>query len=93
MVVVCLDRGYLSPEYASFGHISTAVDTFSFGIVVLEIISGRKNIDFGKPEGQHILLQWVRIYSFLSNHYCGCALDYCYYLDCLHLRCDDAFGV
>ena len=68
VVVVCLDRGYLSPEYASFGHISTAIDTFSFGIVVLEIISGRKNIDFEKPQGQHILLQWVRIYSFLSNH-------------------------
>jgi serine/threonine protein kinase len=68
MVIVYLDRGYLSPEYASFGHISTAIDTFSFGIVILEIISGRKNIDFGKPEGQHILLQWVHIYSLTSNH-------------------------
>lgn len=60
MVVVCLDRGYLAPEYASFGHISTSTDTFSFGVVILEIISGRKNIDFVKPEGQNILLQWVR---------------------------------
>ena len=68
VVVVCLDRGYLSPEYASFGHISTSIDTFSFGIVILEIISGRKNIDFGKPEGQHILLQWVHIYNVTSNH-------------------------
>jgi serine/threonine protein kinase len=75
VVVVCLDRGYLSPEYASFGHISTAIDIFSFGIVILEIISGRKNIDFRKPEGQHILLQWVHINSLASNHplwpYCG----------------------
>jgi hypothetical protein len=49
----------MSPEYASFGHISTAIDVFSFGIIILEIISGRKNIDIGKPSEQQILLQWV----------------------------------
>ena len=57
----CHERGYLSPEYASFGHISTAVDVYSFGIMILEIISGRKNLDFEKPPEQQILLQWVWI--------------------------------
>jgi len=52
-------RGYLSPEYASFGHISTALDVYSFGIMILEIISGRKNMDFEKPPDQQILQQWA----------------------------------
>ena len=55
----CHKRGYLSPEYASFGHISTAIDVYSFGIMILEIISGRKNLDFEKPLDQQVLLQWV----------------------------------
>ena len=59
VVILCHKRGYMSPEYASFGHISTTIDVFSFGIIILEIISGRKNIDIEKPPEQHILLQWV----------------------------------
>ncbi|KAI3775702.1 hypothetical protein L1987_45451 [Smallanthus sonchifolius] len=34
--------GYTAPEYILYGHLSEKVDTFSFGIVILEIISGRK---------------------------------------------------
>ncbi|KAK1421491.1 hypothetical protein QVD17_23856 [Tagetes erecta] len=34
--------GYTAPEYILYGHLSDKVDTFSFGIVILEIISGRK---------------------------------------------------
>ncbi|KAM0067679.1 putative protein kinase RLK-Pelle-DLSV family [Helianthus debilis subsp. tardiflorus] len=34
--------GYTAPEYVLYGHLSDKVDTFSFGIVILEIISGRK---------------------------------------------------
>ncbi|KAJ9566303.1 hypothetical protein OSB04_002269 [Centaurea solstitialis] len=35
--------GYMSPEYAMNGHFSTKSDVFSFGVLVLEIISGQKN--------------------------------------------------
>ncbi|PRQ20067.1 putative protein kinase RLK-Pelle-DLSV family [Rosa chinensis] len=35
--------GYMSPEYAVFGRYSTKSDVFSFGIIILEIISGKKN--------------------------------------------------
>ncbi|KAL8259174.1 hypothetical protein R6Q59_027127 [Mikania micrantha] len=34
--------GYTPPEYVLYGHLSDKVDTFSFGIVILEIISGQK---------------------------------------------------
>nr|POE95893.1 g-type lectin s-receptor-like serine/threonine-protein kinase rks1 [Quercus suber] len=35
--------GYMSPEYVIFGKFSTKSDVFSFGIILLEIISGKKN--------------------------------------------------
>ncbi|XP_023760090.1 cysteine-rich receptor-like protein kinase 2 [Lactuca sativa] len=34
--------GYTAPEYATHGHLSEKVDTYSFGVVALEIISGRR---------------------------------------------------
>ncbi|KAF3959053.1 hypothetical protein CMV_016099 [Castanea mollissima] len=37
--------GYMSPEYAVFGKFSIKSDVFSFGVVLLEIISGKKNND------------------------------------------------
>ncbi|XLU26369.1 hypothetical protein S245_062435, partial [Arachis hypogaea] len=38
--------GYMSPEYALDGLFSTKSDVFSFGVVLLEIISGKKNTGF-----------------------------------------------
>ncbi|CAO2206285.1 unnamed protein product [Urochloa humidicola] len=35
--------GYMSPEYAYWGHVSTKSDMFSFGVIVLEMVTGRKN--------------------------------------------------
>ncbi|GMY34786.1 G-type lectin S-receptor-like serine/threonine-protein kinase RKS1 [Fagus crenata] len=37
--------GYMSPEYAVFGKFSTKSDVFSFGVILLEIVSGKKNSD------------------------------------------------
>lgn len=42
--------GYMSPEYAMSGHFSVKSDVFSFGVLVLEIISGEKNWGFSLPE-------------------------------------------
>lgn len=38
--------GYLAPEYALSGQYSVKTDTFSFGVLMLEIISGKKNRSF-----------------------------------------------
>ncbi|XP_023758523.1 receptor-like serine/threonine-protein kinase SD1-8 [Lactuca sativa] len=35
--------GYMSPEYAMEGHFSTKSDVFSFGVLILEIVSGKRN--------------------------------------------------
>ncbi|KAG4982843.1 hypothetical protein JHK87_027592 [Glycine soja] len=37
--------GYMSPEYAIFGQFSEKSDVFSFGVMIIEIITGRKNIN------------------------------------------------
>ncbi|GBG80031.1 hypothetical protein CBR_g30400 [Chara braunii] len=36
--------GYMAPEYARFGEISTKVDVYAFGVVLLELVSGKEAI-------------------------------------------------
>ncbi|KAL2476171.1 G-type lectin S-receptor-like serine/threonine-protein kinase [Abeliophyllum distichum] len=47
--------GYMSPEYAVHGRYSVKSDVFSFGVLVLEIVSGKKNSGFS-GEDQHLNL-------------------------------------
>ncbi|VFQ58950.1 unnamed protein product [Cuscuta campestris] len=48
--------GYMSPEYALYGEYSVKSDIFSFGVLLLEIVSGRKNRRFLlTKEAQHLL--------------------------------------
>ncbi|KAJ7982047.1 Pti1-like kinase [Quillaja saponaria] len=52
-------RGYLAPEYAMWGKVSKSCDVYSFGILVLEIISGKKPIEeLGGGAKGHIV-EWV----------------------------------
>lgn len=37
--------GYMAPEYAVLGHLSVKLDVYSFGVLVLEIVSGRRSTD------------------------------------------------
>jgi serine/threonine protein kinase len=53
-------RGYMSPEYATQGQLSEKVDVYSFGVLVLEIVTGRKNIDSSLPPDEIYILAWVR---------------------------------
>ncbi|XVE63384.1 hypothetical protein DITRI_Ditri07aG0016000 [Diplodiscus trichospermus] len=55
--------GYMSPEYAMEGHFSMKSDVYSFGVLLLEIITGRKNIGYypDSPSGNligHIWKLW-----------------------------------
>ncbi|KAF5202402.1 Receptor-like protein kinase, partial [Thalictrum thalictroides] len=53
--------GYMAPEYAVRGLLSAKSDVFSFGVVILEIISGRKNYDstLDEPEQELLNLIWT----------------------------------
>ncbi|KAJ4703230.1 Receptor-like kinase [Melia azedarach] len=50
--------GYLSPEYAMHGHYSVKSDVYNFGVLVLEIITGKKNSNFCQTYGAEDLLSY-----------------------------------
>ncbi|KAH7428574.1 hypothetical protein KP509_09G007400 [Ceratopteris richardii] len=52
--------GYVAPEYAMTGHLLVKSDVYSYGVVLLEILSGRKPVDFSRPLGQENLVTWAR---------------------------------
>ena len=51
----------MSPEYASEGLYSTKSDVFSFGVLLLEIVSGKRNRRFSHPDHDLNLLGHVSI--------------------------------
>ena len=50
----------MAPEYASTGKLTEKSDVFSFGVVLLELITGRKPVDSSRPLGDESLVEWVR---------------------------------
>ncbi|PWA99421.1 protein kinase superfamily protein [Artemisia annua] len=54
--------GYMAPEYASSGKLTEKSDVFSFGVVLLELITGRKPVDGSQPLGDESLVEWVGFY-------------------------------
>lgn len=48
--------GYMAPEYAMEGRFSEKSDVFSFGVVLLEIVSGRQNTSFNEEDQSLSLL-------------------------------------
>ncbi|XP_039166671.1 cysteine-rich receptor-like protein kinase 10 [Eucalyptus grandis] len=51
--------GYMSPEYLMFGHFSVKSDIFSYGVLMLEIITGKKNSQFFALDSNEDLLGYV----------------------------------
>ncbi|KAL2525319.1 S-locus lectin protein kinase family protein [Abeliophyllum distichum] len=47
--------GYMAPEYAMEGLFSIKSDVFSFGVLVLEILSGKKNTGFYQEDSLHLI--------------------------------------
>jgi serine/threonine protein kinase len=63
-----LCRGYLAPEYAIHGQLTEKVDVYSFGVLVLEVMSGRKNIDLSLPPHDIYLLDIVSTSLLFHGH-------------------------
>ncbi|CAJ1960709.1 unnamed protein product [Sphenostylis stenocarpa] len=56
--------GYTAPEYAIHGQLSEKADAYSFGVVVLEIISGQKNSELREDaNGEFLLRRAWRLYE------------------------------
>lgn len=52
--------GYFAPEYAMIGRASLMSDVFSFGVVLLELITGRQPIHKSTNKGEESLVLWVK---------------------------------
>ncbi|KAG9134449.1 hypothetical protein Leryth_019696 [Lithospermum erythrorhizon] len=59
--------GYMAPEYAMHGYLTDKADVYSFGIVALEIVSGKSNTSIKPREDCFYLLDWARASNETGN--------------------------
>ncbi|XP_020226690.1 serine/threonine-protein kinase RIPK [Cajanus cajan] len=53
-------QGYAAPEYIMTGHLTAMSDVYSFGVVLLELLTGRRSVDKGRPAREQNLVEWAR---------------------------------
>lgn len=51
--------GYCAPEYQRTGHLTVKSDVYTFGVVLLELVTGMRVIDNTRPTNQQNLVTWV----------------------------------
>lgn len=69
MLFAC-HSGYMAPEYAMCGQYSIKSDVFSFGVLVLEIITGRRNSGSYNSDDDIDLINLVSIEDFSEAPKC-----------------------
>ncbi|XP_020267489.1 probable serine/threonine-protein kinase PBL17 isoform X2 [Asparagus officinalis] len=52
--------GYAAPEYIMTGHLTAKSDVYGFGVVLLEILVGKRALDKRRPNHEHNLVDWSR---------------------------------
>ncbi|MCL7051082.1 hypothetical protein MKW94_026256 [Papaver nudicaule] len=52
--------GYAAPEYVMTGHLTAKSDVYGYGVVLLELLIGRRAMDKSRPSREHNLVDWAR---------------------------------
>ncbi|WCJ23057.1 Protein kinase superfamily protein [Euphorbia peplus] len=52
--------GYAAPDYIETGHLTAKSDVWSYGVVVYEILTGRRSLERNLPRPEQKLLEWVK---------------------------------
>lgn len=58
----------MAPEYMMHGKLSVKADVFSYGVLVLELITGQRNSSFNLDVDALSLLDWVTFFNLKQMH-------------------------
>ncbi|XVE76793.1 hypothetical protein DITRI_Ditri13aG0009100 [Diplodiscus trichospermus] len=61
--------GYAAPDYIETGHLTDKSDVWSFGVVLYEILTGRRSLERGRPKAEQKLLDWVKMFPADSKKF------------------------
>lgn len=65
--------GYVAPEYALTGMLTEKSDVYSYGVLLMELVTGRVPVDFNRPAGEVNLVDWLK--AMVGNHHSDDVVD------------------